>query len=86
MAISEKAATIKGITNTVAGKADILLMPNLEAGNILFKQMVYSMSATAAGLVLGMKVPIMLTSRADPPEARLASAAIASVYAAHRDL
>jgi phosphotransacetylase len=85
VAISEKAATIKGINNKVAGKADILLMPNLEAGNILFKQMVYSMSTTAAGLVLGMKVPIMLTSRADPPEARLASAAIASVYAAHRE-
>ena len=85
VAISAKAATIKGINNKVAGKADILLMPNLEAGNILFKQMVYSMSATAAGLVLGMKVPIMLTSRADPPEARLASAAIASVYAAHRE-
>ena len=86
VAISEKAATIKGVDNTVAGKADVLLVPNLEAGNILFKQMVYSMSATAAGLVLGMKVPIMLTSRADPPEARLASAALASVYAAHRDL
>ena len=86
VAISEQAATIKGINNAVAGKADVLLVPNLEAGNILFKQMVYSMSATAAGLVLGMKVPIMLTSRADPPEARLASAALASVYASHRDL
>jgi len=86
IAISEQAATIKGVNNAVAGKADVLLVPNLEAGNILFKQMVYSMSATAAGLVLGMKVPIMLTSRADPPEARLASAALASVYAAHRDL
>ncbi len=86
VAISEQAATIKGVNNAVAGKADVLLVPNLEAGNILFKQMVYSLSATAAGLVLGMKVPIMLTSRADPPEARLASAALASVYAAHRDL
>jgi len=86
IAISEQAATIKGVNNAVAGKADVLLVPNLEAGNILFKQMVYSMSATAAGLVLGMKVPIMLTSRADPPEARLASAALASVYAAYRDL
>jgi phosphate acetyltransferase len=86
VAVSEQAATIKGVDNAVAGKADVLLVPNLEAGNILFKQMVYSMSATAAGLVLGMKVPIMLTSRADPPEARLASAALASVYAAHRDL
>ena len=84
VAISEQAATIKGVNNAVAGKADVLLVPNLEAGNILFKQMVYSMSATAAGLVLGMKVPIMLTSRADPPEARLASAALASIYAAHR--
>ena len=83
VAVSEQAATIKGVNNAVAGKADVLLMPNLEAGNILFKQMVYSMSATAAGLVLGMKVPIMLTSRADPPAARLASAALASVYAAH---
>ena len=86
VAISEQAATTKGVNNAVAGKADVLLMPNLEAGNILFKQMVYSMSATAAGLVLGMQVPIMLTSRADPPVARLASAALASVYAAHRDL
>jgi len=86
VAVSEQAATIKGVNNAVAGKADVLLVPNLEAGNILFKQMVYSMSATAAGLVLGMKAPIMLTSRADPPEARLASAALASVYAAHRDL
>ena len=86
VAISEQAATIKGVNNAVAGKADVLLVPNLEAGNILFKQMVYSLSATAAGLVLGMKVPIMLTSRADPPEARLASAALASVYVAHRDL
>ena len=86
VAISEQAATIKGVNNAVAGKADVLLVPNLEAGNILFKQMVYSMSATAAGLVLGMKVPIMLTSRADPPEARLASSALASVYVAHRGL
>ena len=86
VAISEQAATTKGVDNAVAGKADVLLMPNLEAGNILFKQMVYSMSATAAGLVLGMQVPIMLTSRADPPEARLASAALASIYVAHRGL
>ena len=76
---------IKGVKNKVAGKADVLIVPNLEAGNMLFKQMVYSMSATAAGLVLGMKVPIMLTSRSDPPEARLASAALASIYASHRN-
>ena len=86
VAISKQAATIKGVNNAVAGNADVLLVPNLEAGNVLFKQMVYSVSANAAGLVLGMKVPIMLTSRADPPEARLASAALASIYSAHRDL
>lgn len=81
-ALSEEAAKIKGIKSEVAGKADILLMPNLEAGNILFKQMVYCMSATAAGVVLGARVPVILTSRADPPAARLASCALAAVYAA----
>ena len=85
VAISKQAAMIKGVKNEVAGKADVLIVPNLEAGNMLFKQMVYSMSATAAGLVLGMKVPIMLTSRSDPPEARLASAALASIYSSHRN-
>ena len=58
----------------------MLVVPNIETGNALFKQMVYFMSATAAGLVLGATVPIMLTSRSDPPEARLASAALASIY------
>ena len=61
--------------------ADILLVPNIETGNALFKMMVYFMSACAAGIVLGAKVPAILTSRADPPEARLASAAIASILA-----
>lgn len=78
-AVSPEAARIKGIDSPVAGQADILVVPNLEAGNFLFKQMVYFMSATAAGLVMGAKVPIVLTSRADPPEARLAAAAIASI-------
>lgn len=82
VAVSAQAARLKGVTSPVAGNADVLLVPNLEAGNILFKQMVYFMSATAAGLVVGAKVPITLTSRADPPEARLASAALASIYAA----
>ena len=68
----------------VAGHADILLVPNLEAGNFLFKQMVYFMSATAAGLVLGARVPIILTSRADPLEARLASCALASIFIDYR--
>lgn len=78
-AVSPEAARIKGIDSPVAGQADILLVPNLEAGNFLFKQMVYFMSATAAGIVMGAKVPVVLTSRADPPEARLAAAAIASI-------
>ncbi|MDH5556892.1 MAG: bifunctional enoyl-CoA hydratase/phosphate acetyltransferase [Alphaproteobacteria bacterium] len=78
-AVSPEAARIKGVDSPVAGQADILVVPNLEAGNFLFKQMVYFMSATAAGIVMGAKVPVVLTSRADPPEARLAAAAIASI-------
>lgn len=78
-AVSPEAARIKGIDSPVAGAADILVVPNLEAGNFLFKQMVYFMSATAAGIVMGAKVPVVLTSRADPPEARLAAAAIAAI-------
>lgn len=81
-AVSPEAARLKGIDSPVAGKADVLVVPNIEAGNILFKQMVYFMSATAAGVVMGAKVPIVLTSRADPPEARLAAAFIAAIVAA----
>ena len=80
-AVSPGAARIKGIDHPVAGNADILLAPNIETGNALFKMMVYFMSACAAGIVLGAKVPAILTSRADPPEARLASAAIAAILA-----
>lgn len=80
-AVSPEAAQVKGIDSPVAGAADILVVPNLEAGNFLFKQMVYFMSATAAGIVMGAKVPVVLTSRADPPEARLAAAAIAAIVA-----
>lgn len=80
-AVSPDAAAVKGITHPVAGHADILLAPNIETGNALFKMMVYFMSACAAGIVLGAKVPAILTSRADPPEARLASAAIAAILA-----
>lgn len=85
IAVSAKAAKLKGVASPVAGCADVLLVPNIDAGNMLFKQMVYFMNATAAGLVVGVKVPITLTSRADPPEARLASAALASIYSAYRD-
>lgn len=80
-AISKHAAAIKGIDSPVAGEADVLLVPNLESGNFLFKQMVHFMDAVAAGVVMGAAVPIVLTSRADPPEARLAAAAIASILA-----
>ena len=75
--ISEKAAQIKGIKNIVAGKADILLVPNVEAGNALVKMMIYFMGACAAGVVVGGKVPVVITSRADDVQARLASIAAA---------
>jgi phosphate acetyltransferase len=80
-AVSPEAARLKGIKNPVAGHADVLLVPNIETGNAIFKQMVYFNGATAAGVLMGAKVPVMLTSRADPPAARLASAALAVVYA-----
>jgi phosphate acetyltransferase len=83
-AISPDAARLKGVTSPVAGYADILAVPNIETGNGLFKMMVYFMSATAAGIVMGAKVPVMLTSRADPPQARVASAALAALVAAHQ--
>ncbi len=82
-AVSPRSATIKGLRDPVAGKAEVLVVPNIETGNALFKAMVYLMSATAAGVVLGARVPIVLTSRADPPEARLASAALAAVVTAY---
>ncbi len=78
-AVSPQAAAIKGITHPVAGNADIIVVPNIEAGNILFKELVYCSSACAAGVVLGASVPVILTSRADPPASRLASLAIASI-------
>ena len=80
-AVSSEAAKIKGITSPVAGKADILIVPNIETGNGLFKMMVYFMSGLAAGVVMGAKVPIVLTSRADPPEARFVATAIAVIAA-----
>jgi len=77
--VSENAALIKGIKNTVAGKTDILLVPNVEAGNSLVKMMIYFMGACAAGVVVGGKVPVVITSRADSAPARLASIAAAIV-------
>ncbi|WP_454627331.1 bifunctional enoyl-CoA hydratase/phosphate acetyltransferase [Bradyrhizobium cenepequi] len=85
-AISVDAARTKGIVSPVAGRADILLVPDLEAGNMLAKQLIYFAGATAAGLVLGAGVPIVLTSRADPLTARIASAALAKLVAEPRDM
>lgn len=82
-AISAHAAQIKHIESPVAGDADILLAPNLEAGNMLAKQLEYLGGATASGLVLGARVPIALTSRADGTDSRVASALLALV-AAHQ--
>jgi phosphate acetyltransferase len=80
-AISKEAALIKGIRSPVAGEADILLVPDLEAGNMLAKQLAYLGRADSAGIVLGARVPIILTSRADSAEARLASCAVAVAFA-----
>lgn len=80
-AISPVAATVKGITSPVAGNADILLVPNLEAGNMLAKQLLYFAGADAAALVLGARLPIILTSRADSVRVRLASIALAKLTA-----
>lgn len=80
-AISREAAAIKGIVSQVAGDADVLLVPDLEAGNILAKQLTFMAQADAAGIVLGARVPIVLTSRADGVRARLASCAVAVVMA-----
>jgi len=81
LAVSSKAAKIKGIDNEVAGNADIIVVPNIETGNAMLKQMVYFMSAAGAGIVMGARVPIVLTSRADCVAARLASTAVASIVA-----
>ena len=77
--VSVAAARMKGIEHPVAGNADIVVVPTIEAGNALFKLMVYFMSACAGGIVLGGSVPVLLTSRADPPAARLASAALGAI-------
>ena len=82
-AISKEAVLIKGINSPVAGDADILLAPDLEAGNMLGKQLIYFGKADSAGVVMGARVPIILTSRADSAEGRLASCAVAVAYA-HR--
>jgi phosphate acetyltransferase/phosphate butyryltransferase len=82
-AVSPEAAAAKGIASPVAGQADILVVPDLESGNMLAKQLDYLAHAQIAGIVLGARVPIILTSRADGTEARLASAALAVLLGRH---
>ncbi len=82
-AVSAEAASVKQLKSPVAGRADILIVPDLESGNMLAKQLEYLGGARLAGIVLGTKVPIILTSRADSAESRVASCAVASVLAAH---
>jgi phosphate acetyltransferase len=80
-AIDPEAAKIKGIRSEVAGRAQILVVPDLEAGNMLAKNLIFMAKADAAGLVLGARVPIILTSRADSVRARMASCAAAVLFA-----
>lgn len=84
-AVSEEAASTKGIVSDVAGRADILLVPDIEAGNMLAKQLTYLANAQSAGIVLGARVPIVLTSRADDTLTRLASCAVAALLIHHRE-
>jgi phosphate acetyltransferase len=83
-AIDPEAARIKGITSPVAGHGQILVVPDLEAGNMLAKNLTFLAHADAAGIVLGARVPIILTSRADTVRTRLASCAVAALYARAR--
>ncbi|WP_116087327.1 bifunctional enoyl-CoA hydratase/phosphate acetyltransferase [Tropicimonas sp. IMCC34011] len=83
-AIDEAAAKTKGIKSLVAGHADILVVPNMEAGNMLAKELTFVAHAEAGGIVIGASCPVILTSRADDDKARLASCAVAALYAAHR--
>jgi len=84
-AVSKKAAKQKGIEHDVAGNADILLMPNIEAGNVLYKALTFISDAEAAGIILGAKVPIIMTSRADSERTKLNSIALAMLVAEYSD-
>ncbi|MCD8504750.1 MAG: phosphate acetyltransferase [Burkholderiaceae bacterium] len=83
-AVSPEAAEIKGLISPVAGRAQVLVVPDLEAGNMLAKNLSFLSGAHAAGIVLGARVPIILTSRADTKQSRLASCALAVLYAHHQ--
>jgi phosphate acetyltransferase len=82
-AINPEAAKIKGIDSPVAGRAQILVVPDLEAGNMLAKNLIFLAGADAAGIVVGAAVPIILTSRADSVRTRLASTAVGALFAHH---
>jgi phosphate butyryltransferase len=84
-AISAKAAREKGIKSEVAGDVDIVLVPGLDAGNILYKNLEYLANARVAGIVMGARAPIVLTSRADPPQARVHSLALANLICTYDD-
>ena len=85
LAVSPESVEVKGLKSSVAGQADILIVPNLEAGNMVAKQLDYLAGATAAGLVLGAAVPVILTSRADSVKERLASCALAKCFVAFNE-
>jgi phosphate butyryltransferase len=80
-AISKEAAKVKGISSDVAGDPDILLVPNIDAGNVLYKSLTFLADADSAGIILGTKAPIVLTSRADNKEAKLHSIALGVLLA-----
>ncbi|MDD9908840.1 MAG: bifunctional enoyl-CoA hydratase/phosphate acetyltransferase [Ahrensia sp.] len=82
-AVNREAALLKGIDSPVAGEADILVVPDIEAGNIFFKALTFMGGAETAGLVVGASAPVILTSRADSAEARIASCALAVLYQQH---
>jgi phosphate acetyltransferase len=80
--LSRRAAEIKGVTSQVAGRVDIILVPELNSGNAIFKLMALGMGACAGGVVMGARVPILLTSRGQGSPDRIASAALGAILAA----
>jgi len=85
-AVSKEAAVHKGISDPLAGSADILLAPDIEAGNLLIKSMEYFGNAKKAGVIMGARIPIALTSRATAPESKMYTIAIAKIIAASREV